>query len=129
MERVNSTFIRITSRFDVRDSLTIAGGLILDSSARGKGGPQEIFLENADPQFTWNCQPEHFTVRKNLYLRSNGKTFSVYKGDGKYPPKILNTNDDEGKYVLEEDQDKDLVLHVPIQLLGEAKSDLIKFLL
>lgn len=128
MERVNSTFIRITSRFDVRDSLTVAGGLILDSSARGKGGPQEIFLENADPNFTWNCQPTHFDVRKNLYLRSGGKTFSVYKGDGKYPPKILNTNDSEGKYVLEEDQDKDLVLHAPIQLLGEAKSDLIKFL-
>ena len=128
MERVNSTFIRITSRFDVRDSLTLAGGIIIDSSSKSSQGPTEIFLENADPNFTWNCCPSHFEVRKNLYIRSNGKTFSIYKGDGKYPPKILNIDDSEGKYILEDDQDPDRIIHAPIQLLGEAKSDLIKFL-
>lgn len=128
MERVNSTYIRITSRFDVKDSLTIAGGLIVDSSSKGAGGPTEIFLENAEPQFTWDCRPAHYEVRKNLYERSNGITFSVYTGDGKYPPKILNRNDKEDKYKLEEDQDTDRVIHVPIQLFGEYKSDLIKAL-
>lgn len=128
MERVNSTYIRITSRFDVKESLTLAGNLIIDSSSRGAGGPTEVFLENAEPQFTWDCRPSHYRVRENLYKRSGGNTFSVYIGDGKYPPKILNKNDKEEKYVLEEDQDPDRVEHVPVQLLGEFKSDLIKAL-
>ena len=128
MERVNSTYIRITSRFDVKESLTLAGNLIIDSSSRGAGGPTEIFLENAEPQFTWDCRPSHYEVRKNLYERSRGITFSVYTGDGKYPPRILNKNDKEENYKLEDDQDPDRVEHVPIQLFGEFKSDLIKAL-
>lgn len=123
MERVNSTLIRITSRFDIKASLTLAGGMIIDSSAKGASGPTEIFLENADPEFTWNCHPTHWEVRPGMYSRSEGKKFSVYIGDGKYPAQILPED-----YRLNFDQDPGKVLEIPIQLLGEAKADLIKTL-
>ena len=124
IEKVNSTYIRVTSRFDVRDSLTIAGGYILDSSAHGTTGPLQAFLENAEPEFTWNCSPSHWQVRPEIYRRSEEKTFPIYIGDGKRGPAILPED-----YVLAEDQDPDRVIKVPIQLYPEAKSSLTQFLM
>lgn len=124
IEKVNSTYIRVTSRFDVKDSLTIAGGYILDSSAHGTTGPLQAFLENAEPEFTWNCCPSHWEVRPEIYKRSNGETFPVFTGSGKYPPQILPKD-----FRLAEDQDPDKVIYPPIQLYPEAKSSLTQFLM
>lgn len=123
IERVNSTMIRVTSRFDVKESLTLAGGIILDSSVKGEAGPTELFLENTEKEFLWHCKASHFEVRPNLYARSGGKTFSVYSGDGKYPISLIP----EGKK-LEPDQDPGRVVKIPIQLLGEFKADPVKTL-
>lgn len=122
-DRVNVTFARITSRFDIKNVLTIAGGFILDSSSRGISSPMNTFIDNAPKEFLWTCAPMHWQIRKDIYSRSHGETFSVYCGDGKYPPAILPKD-----YKLAEDQDPDRVIHPPIQLYSEAKSDLIRFL-
>lgn len=123
MARVNSTMIRVTSRFDVEKSLTIAGGLILDSSVKGAAGPTEVFLENTDKAYLYHCTAAHFEVRPNLYTRSGGRVFSVYTGDGKYPIGIIP----EGK-PLEADQDPGKVVKIPIQVLGDFKADPVKVL-
>ena len=120
-ERVASTLIRTTSRFDV-DALQLCGGMILDSSCRGAGGPTETFLENADPKYTYFIDPPHWKVRPEMYARSEGQTFTVYKGDGKIPPQIVN------KKELADGMDPDRCIECPKQLEGEAKSDIIKFL-
>lgn len=120
-DRVASTLIRTTSRFDV-DALQLCGGMILDSSCAGSGGPTETFLENADPKYTYFIDPPHWKVRPNMYERSEGKTFTIYKGDGKIPPQIVNKNE------LAEGMDPDRCIDCPKQLEGEAKSNIIKFL-
>lgn len=123
VDRMNSTFIRVTSRFDVRDVLTVTGGFILDSSSRGISSPMNTFIDNAPKEYLWTCSPKHWEIRKDIYRRSNGKYFSIYCGDGRYPAQILPED-----YRLAEDQDPDRVIHPPIQLYTEAKSDLIRFL-
>ena len=67
----------------------MVGNFIIDSSAKGSNSAAEWFLEQTDPELTWNCKPNHWSVRPNQYRESKGKTFSVYTGDGKYPPQIL----------------------------------------
>ena len=113
--------MRTSSRFDV-DALQVAGGaVILDSSARGNNGPTEMFLETADPKYTFYIQPPHWEVRTAMYERSKGETFTIYKGDGKIPLQIVNRNE------LAEGMDPDRLLDCPIQLLGEARLDIEKF--
>lgn len=128
MNRINSTLIRITSRFDIEEILTLVGFMIVDSSSKGSQDSTNVFLENADSRYTWNCSPAHYDVRTKMYERSNGETFSVYIGDGKYPPRILTRSDKHDAYELNEDQDPDRVIKVPIQLFGEYKADLIRSL-
>ena len=114
---------RFSSRFD-RDALKKVGSFIIDSSAKGENGPTEWFLDNSDPNLTYTSSPSHWQVKKDSYKESNGQTFSVYIGDGKYPPSILPAD-----YKLASDQDPDRVLNVPIQLRNEASIDLGKLIM
>ena len=120
--RCSSSLIRFTSRFN-EEAITKVGQFILDSSAAGNNSVTNWFLENTNPELTWNCCENHWTVKPQDYKKSNGRTFSIYSGDGKYPPQILPED-----YKLAEDQDPDRVIHPPIQLYQEAKTDLIRFL-
>ena len=124
MERTNSTLIRFKSRYDI-DVTTKVGQFIVDSSAKGSADSVQLFLENTDPRYTWNCCPSHWAVRKNLYQRSEGKTFNVFTGSGAKPPRILG---DDGEYLLEEGMDPDKIIKVPIQLKGEFSAALEKSL-
>lgn len=119
---VETAYGRFTSRFD-RDSITKVGNLIIDSSAKGDNSCTEWFKDNAPSDLTWDCKPTHFEVKPDSYKESEGKTFSVYTGDGKYPAQILS-----GDYKLGDDQDPERILKVPIQLMPEAKLNLTKFL-
>ena len=121
-ERTSSSLIRFTSRF-TDESLSKVGQFIIDSSAKGDSSVTNWFLENTDPKLTWNCTPNHWSVKPQDYKKSEGKTFSVYTGDGIYPPQILPED-----YKLGLDQDPDKVLKVPIQLLPEFKSSIYKAL-
>ena len=114
---------RFSSRFN-KDALQKVGAFILDSSAAGDNGPTEWFLENSDPNYTYTSSPSHWEVKKSSYKESNGQTFPVYIGDGKYPPCILPAD-----YRLADDQDPDRVLNVPIQLKQEAIIDLNKLIM
>lgn len=116
--RVSSSLIRFTSRFN-DDAITKVGQFIIDSSAKGSSSVTNWFLDNTDPKLTWNCAPSHWAVKPQDYQKSNGKTFSVYSGDGLYPPQILPED-----YKLGFDQDPDKVLKVPIQLLPEFKTSI-----
>ena len=120
--KVETSYGRFTSRLG-SDQLEMVGNFIIDSSAKGNNSAAEWFLEQTDPEKTWNCKPTHYQVRGSLYQESKGKTFSVYTGDGKYPPQILAED-----YKLGLDQDPDKVLKVPVQLLPEAKMNLEKML-
>ncbi len=122
MERVNSSIIRFQSRWS-SDALSKVGQFIIDSSAKGSSGPTELFLENTDPRFTWNCRPAHYEVRTNMYTESAGRTFSVYTGDGKIPAQIMAEDSR-----IDDTMDPDKVIQVPIQKLGEYRADLIKSL-
>lgn len=124
MERTNSTLIRFKSRYDI-DVTTKVGQFIVDSSAKGSSDSVQLFLENTDPRYTWNCAPPHWDVRKNIYERSKGKTFNVYIGSGAKPPRLLG---EEGEYILEEGMDPDRIIKVPIQLKGEFSAALEKSL-
>lgn len=114
---------RFTSRFN-KDALQKVGAFIIDSSAAGDNGPTEWFLENSDPNHTYTSSPSHWEVKQSSYKESNGQTFPVYIGDGKYPPCILPSD-----YRLADDQDPDRVLNVPIQLKQEAIIDLNKLIM
>lgn len=118
--RVSQALGRFTSRFD-RKAVTKVGNFIIDSSAKGDSSVTEWFLDNTPPDLTWNCKPSHWEVKKDSY--PSNKFFSVYAGDGKYPPQIL-----PGDYKLSMDQDPGRVVKVPMELYGEAKIDLIKML-
>ena len=120
---VSTALGRLSSRFD-SDVLHKVGFLILDSSAAGENACTEWFLDNADKDMLYHCQPKHWEVKPGSYKASNGQTFPVYTGDGKYPPQILPAD-----YKLYEDQDPDRVLNVPMQLYSEAKIDLGKLLM
>ena len=117
---VETAYGRFSSRFD-RKAITKVGNLILDSSATGDSSVTEWFLDNTPKDLTWNCTPNHWSVRGSMY--TSGKYFPVYIGDGKYPPQIL-----AGDYKLGEDQDPGRVLQVPSELYGEAKQNLVKML-
>lgn len=119
---VETAYGRFTSRFD-KDAFTKVGNLIIDSSAAGDNSVTEWFLDNCPRELTWNCKPTHYEVKPQAYKESGGRTFSVYYGDGKYPPQILPED-----YRLSEDQDPERVLKVPYQLLTEAKQNLIRML-
>lgn len=120
--RCSSSLIRFTSRFN-EDAITKVGQFILDSSAAGDNSVTNWFLDNTNPELTWYCCESHWTVKPQDYKKSNNKFFSVYVGDGKYPAQILPED-----YKLAEDQDPDKVIHPPIQLYQEAKTDLVRFL-
>lgn len=117
---VKTAYGRFTSRFE-REDMVKVGNLILDSSAKGDASVTEWFLDNTPPDLTWNCTPTHWAVKPSSYPLN--KTFPVYRGDGKYPPQILPMD-----YKLSDDQDKDLVVDVPVELLCEAKQDIVKML-
>lgn len=119
---VETAYGRFTSRFD-RGAMTKVGNLIIDSSAKGDSSVTEWFLDNTPKDLTWNCHPTHFAVKPDAYKESRGRTFSVYIGDGKYPPQILPED-----YRLLEDQDPERVLKIPFQLYVEAKQNLEKML-
>lgn len=119
---VETAYSRFTSRFG-RESQTKVGNLIIDSSAKGNNSVTEWFLDNTPPSRTWFCHPTHFEVKPADYEESKGKTFSVYTGDGKYPPQILPVD-----FRLAEDQDPDRVLKVPQQLFLEARQNITKLL-
>ena len=121
-QKVSTGLIRFTSRFN-ESTIKRVGMFILDSSAAGNSSTTEWFLENTNPDLTWNCTPSHWKVKPGSYKESNGKTFKVYTGDGKYPPQILAED-----YRLGLDQDPDKVISVPIQLLPEAKASIISML-
>lgn len=121
-ERTNSMLIRIKSRYD-SEVLSMVGHMILDSSAKGENGPTELFLNNTDPSKTWNCTPSHWEVKPQDYKESQGKTFRVYQGDAKLRPQIL-PND----IPIPDNMDSGRVIDVPIQLMGEFKSDMEKSL-
>lgn len=122
MERVNSTLIRFKSRYSL-ENLQLAGQFIIDSSARGASGPTEVFLENTDPAYTWNCAPPHYEVRPDMYRTSKGQTCAVYKGDGRIAPQILDP-----EAPIPQDMDPDRVIRPPLQLLGDFKADIYKAL-
>lgn len=119
---VETAYGRFTSRFD-KDAITKVGSLIIDSSATGDNSCTEWFLDNSPRELTWNCRPTHYEVKPQAYKESQGRTFDVYIGDGKYPPQILPED-----YKLSEDQDPDRVIKVPLQLKIEAKQNLTKML-
>lgn len=116
--RCSSSLIRFTSRFN-KEAMTKVGQFIIDSSARGNSSVTNWFLENTDPKLTWNCSPDHWSVKPQDYIESNGRTFNVYCGDGKYPAQILPED-----YKLGNDQDPGRVIKVPIQLLPEFKNNI-----
>ena len=120
--RVSESLIRFKSRFST-DALQLCGQFIIDSSARGSQSVTEWFLDNTEPKYTWNCHPAHYEVRKSMYQESQGKTFRVFTGNQKYPPRILYSDE---KYDQDFGIDKDKVIEVPIQLLGEYKSNVLK---
>lgn len=120
--RCSSSLIRFTSRFN-EDAITKVGQFILDSSAAGNNSVTNWFLDNTNPDLTWYCCENHWTVKPQDYKKSGIKAFSIYTGDGKYPAQILPED-----YRLAEDQDPDKVIHPPIQLYQEAKTDLVRFL-
>lgn len=123
-QTLSTALIRMRSRFS-DDSMIKVGNFIIDSSAKGNTDATEWFLENTPSDLTWNCKPAHYEVRKNLYKKSNGKTFKVFIGDAKYPPQILPEDyNSEGDLSF----DKDKVIEVPIQLKGEYRANLIKSL-
>lgn len=119
---VSTALGRFTSRFDDNATAQV-GNIILDSSPKGNGACTDWFIEQTPPEKLWVCSAAHYEVKPQSYLESQGRTFPVYIGDGKYPEQIL-TDD----YRLAEDQDPDRVIHVPIQLIGEARMDLTKML-
>lgn len=123
IEKINNLYGRMTSRFSVENHLTMVGGLFIDSSVSGDQAAGEVFLENSDPRYTIHTQPSHWEVRPELYKSSNGKTFPVYTGSGKYPACILPED-----YRLADDQSEEQVIRVPIQLLPEFQADFIKAL-
>lgn len=123
-EKTASSLIRFKSRFSIEASQK-AGFFIIDSSAKGNTDAAEWFKENTDPRYTFMCSPAHYEVRKNMYELSQGKTFSVFIGTSTKPAQILPLDFDPEKD-LEFDRDK--IIKVPIQLLGEYKANLIKSL-
>lgn len=122
--KLTTSLIRFKSRFS-NDALQKCGFFIVDSSAKGSSDCTEWFLDNTDPRYTWNCKPAHYEVRPNMYKESRGKTFKVFTGNSTIPPQIL-PEDNTVKVDLELDKDK--IIDVPIQLIGEYKQDIIKAL-
>lgn len=125
VERVNSGIIRFKSRF-TKDVVQLCGQFIIDSSAKGDSSATQVFLDNSDPSITWTCSPTHWQVKPQNYEESEGRTYSLYSGDGRYSPKILG--EDPNPSGLMPDMDKDRIVHAPIQTLSDAKLDLYKFL-
>lgn len=113
---------RFTSRFDARAS-SMLGNIVIDSSPKGQNGPTNWFIDQVPPENIWVCRAAHYEVKPDSYRESNGLTFPVYIGDGKYPPQILPED-----YRLADDQDPGRVINAPIQLKIEAKMDIVKFL-
>lgn len=122
--KIATSLIRFKSRFSLESSQK-AGFFIIDSSARGNNDSAEWFKENTDPRYTFICKPAHYEVRKNMYEESKGKTFKVFTGTSTKPAQILNSDFNPDKDL---EFDKDKIISVPIQLLGEYKADLIKSL-
>lgn len=119
---VETAYGRFTSRFD-DSAMSMAGNIILDSSPKGNTSCAEWFIDNSPREKTWNCRAAHYEVKPQSYRASGDKTFSVYVTDGKYPSTILPED-----YRLLEDQDPERVIKAPIQLIGEAKMNITKFL-
>jgi len=119
---LEAAYGRMTSRFNMQ-TMQMVGNLIVDSSAKGDNAATEWFLDNSPREYTYYCHPAHYEVKPQDYRDSNGVTFPVYVGDGKYPNQILGED-----YKLAEDQDPERVIHVPIQLKVEAKQNLEKML-
>lgn len=122
VERMNSSILRFKSRYN-EDVLRLAGQFIVDSSARNSGDAQQVFLDNAPSELTWTCAPAHFEVKPQDYKQSGGRTFPLYKGDGRFSPQILDPDKP-----LNPEMDPDRIIRVPIQCLGDARADVYKFL-
>lgn len=121
-KRVSEYLIRFKSRFST-EAARKAGMFIIDSSSKGSQSCTEWFIENTDSDYTWNCHPAHWEVRPNMYKQSQGKTFKVWTGSEKVPPRILFAEEDiSGDLLI--DQTK--IIEVPIQLMGEFKIDLLR---
>lgn len=123
VERVNSMLIRYKSRYS-SDARGLLGGFIVDSSAKGASGPTETFLENSDPEQTWDCRPPHYEVRPEMYKESAGQTFPVYIGDGRLTPQILS----EERAKTDRSLDPGRIIRCPVQIRGDMKADIYKTL-
>lgn len=123
-EKLSTALIRFKSRFSI-DAAQMAGFFIIDSSAKGNTDAAEWFKENTDPRYTFICKPAHYEVRTSMYEPSKGKTFSVFIGTSTKPAQILPMDFNPDKDM---EFDKDKIIKVPIQLLGEYKANLIKSL-
>lgn len=125
VDRVNSGIIRFKSRFS-KEVVQMCGGFIIDSSSRGDSSATQVFLDNSDQSLTWTCAPSHWEVKPQAYEESNGKTYSIYQGDGRYAPKILG--EDPAPAGLLPDMDPQRIIHAPLQTLPDCKADIYKFL-
>lgn len=121
ISKIDTAVIRFKSRF--QEHRDFVGMVIVDSSARGDAGPQEQFELGRPKDELYVSKAPHWEVKPNVYRESKGKIFKVYKGDSKTYPYIL---DEDQK--LPEDQDPGRIIKIPIQLLPEFKSDIIKSL-
>ncbi|MBP3732528.1 MAG: hypothetical protein J6I84_04705 [Bacilli bacterium] len=122
-DKISTALIRFKSRFN-SDTLQNVGQIIIDSSAKGVLDSTKWFVENSDPKYTWFDSPAHYEVRPQDYKESDGKTFKVFTGSGKYPPQILANDDNPDPSIY----DPDKIIKVPIQLLRDYKRALVKSL-
>lgn len=119
VSKINEVLIRYQSRFvDKRFNF---GGIVCDSSAKdAEQGASQLFEESVPEQELYTIHPSHWQVRPELYRESKGETFTVYRGDSKQMPRILEDGEDITTL------DKDRIIKVPIQLKFNFLNDIVR---